>query len=454
MKKQKSNIWKWLLLILAILGIVIAASAKKMGYWGKPELKKIAVEKAEKRTLIETVSANGKIYPEVELKLSPDVSGEIVDLNISEGDSVKKGQLLARINPDIYTSIEERAKASVNISKSSVAGAESQMQQSQAQIQQIQAQLQNAQQTHQRNLQLFADKVISKAELELSETNLATIKAQLNAANAALSAAQKNIEGSGYNVQSAEAGLKESRDNLRKTNIYAPINGVVSKLNVEKGERVVGTSQFAGTEMLRIANFAMMEVRVDVSENDIIRVNIGDTALVEVDAYIDRKFNGIVTQIASSANSPSIASTDQMTNFTVKIRLLPTSYADLLTKQSIPFRPGMSASVEIITKRIENALSIPIQSVTVREDTTTLNKKVAPKDNKPQEIVFVIKNDTAYIRKVSTGSQDENYIEIKQGLQANEEVVSAPYSAISKELTDSLAINKVTMDKLFKKENK
>lgn len=452
-KKRKN----WLLIVLSILALSAIGAAiigKQKGWIGKKNTVKIATDKAERRTIVETVSGNGKIYPEIEVALAPDVSGEVVELLVEEGDSVKVGQLLARINPDIYTSMVERAEAAVNVARSSEANSEAGIGQVDAQTAQIQAQIDNARKVLARNKQLFRDSIIAQADLEVSETSVRTLEAQLAGMKANATAGKKATEGAGYNVRSAQASLKEARDNLKKTNIYAPMTGIVSKLSIEKGERVVGTSQFAGTEIMRISNLNTMEVQVDISENEIVKVALKDTAIVEVDAYSDRKFKGIVTQIANSAKTGSQLTGDQITNFTVKVRLLRESYTDLIREQRYPFRPGMSASVDIVTQKMDNILAIPIQAVTVRDDTDSLsignNRK--SNDDDIQELVFVYNAGRVFKRPVSVGIQDETFIEIKQGLQAGEEIASSPYRTIAKTLKDSLEVEKVSKEDLYKKD--
>lgn len=457
---KKSNRWLWILGISTLLLIGLAALGKQQGWFGQEKLQRISTEPALRRTIVETVSGNGKIYPEIEVKLAPDVSGEVVELLVEEGDSVKAGQLLARINPDIYTSMTERAEAAVNSAQSAQANASAGISQAEAQIAQLEAQISNARKIYERNKQLLKDGVIAQVEVENAETTLRSLEAQLRGSRATVTAGQKSTEGAGYNVQSAKASLKEARDNLKKTNIYAPMSGIVSKLEIEKGERVVGTSQFAGTEIMRIANLNSMEVQADISENEIVKVSLGDTAIVEVDAYTDRKFKGIVTQIAGSANTSAQLTNDQITNFTVKVRLLPESYRDLSGEGRQPFRPGMSASVDIQTKRIDNILAVPIQAVTTREDTLAqLGKKTdaatqdAKSDADIQELVFVYDQGKVYQKPVRIGIQDETYIQILSGLQGGEEIVSAPYRTIAKVLKDSLAVERVSKEELYKKED-
>ncbi len=438
-KRSASKTVSTIFLILIPLLVIGAVIAKKQGFIDKKALIKVATETAEERTIIETVSASGKIYPELEVKITPDVSGEVVKLNIQEGDSVKAGELLAKIDPEVYVSFVDRAEAAVKTAKSNLANTK-------ARSMQAKVQMDNAQRVYNRNKKLYEEKLLSQAEYENAE-------AQYEGAKAEYQAALKNIEGGQYSIESAEASYRESKDNLRKTNIYAPISGVVSRVSVEKGERVVGTSQFAGTEIIRIANFSDIEARVDVSENDILRVSLGDTAIVEVDAYIDRKFKGIVTQIANSANMDSQISSDQITNFTVQIRLLPDSYADLSQKIQFPFRPGMSCSVDIQTFKVENTLTVPIQAVTAREIPDSLKANLTKAESEElQELVFVYADGKVLSHRVTTGIQDESYIQILSGLEAASEVVSAPYRTITKKLEDDMKVEKVKKEDLFKKE--
>ena len=421
------------LIIVIIALVVIFFVVKKTGLIGKNQTIEITTELAQRRTIIETVTANGKVQPEVEVKISADVSGEIIELFFKEGDEVKKGDLLVKINPDIYVSIRERAVAALNSSKANLAN-------SKARLAQAKAQYINTEASFKRNQTLFKDAAISQSDFDAAQ-------AAYDVAKAEIEAAQQNVLGTEYNIKSAEASLKEASDNLQKTSILAPVNGTISMLNIEQGERVVGTSQMAGTEIMRIANLKEMEVQVDVNENDIVRLNLGDTADIEVDAYAKRKFQGIVTQIANSAKTTGL-SADQVTNFEVKIRILRTSYADLLDKKNpnlSPFRPGMSATVDVKTKIVKNALSVSIQSVTMREDSaiSKINeKKETSSLDKREEIVFLLDNEKAKIQKVKTGIQDTKYIEILSGLKPNQEIILGPYMAVSKELKDGDLVKK------------
>jgi HlyD family secretion protein len=459
---MKTNKLLKYLLIAATVLIIFAIIGKKAGWFGKDDAIKVSTETAQKRTIVEIITANGKIQPETEVKLSPEVSGEIILLNVKEGQEVKAGDLLVKINPEIYLSTIARIQASLNSAKSNLANAKARLSQSKAQFT-------TAELSFKRNEKLWKDKAISDAEYETAQSNYQVAKADVDAARESVNAAR-------YNVMSTEASLREARENLAKTTIYAPMSGTVSKLNVEVGERVVGTIQMAGTELLRIANLNLMEVKVDVNENDIVRVKIGDTALIEVDAYLGEKFKGVVTEIANSA-SVTGAGTDQVTNFEVKILMLKDSYAHLIPKGSknvYPFRPGMSATADIQTNTKYNVLSVPIQAVTTRKDSTGVVKSIAAgtlekvdnfddennkqgekeKNKEPLTVVFEYLDGKAILRVVKTGIQDDNYIEIVSGLKDSAEVITAPYSVISKKLKNTLSVEKTDKDKLFKTDKK
>lgn len=454
----------WIIVSLVVL-IIVLIVLKKQGVIGKEEGLKVAVEKTDKRTIIETVNASGKLSPEVEVKVSPDISGEIVDLSVNEGDSVKKGQILARIYADIYTTQRDQAAAMVNQQEASVSN-------SSAQLQALKASLDQAKRVYDRQKQLLDEKVISKSEFEQAENTFLSAEANFNAAN-------QGIRGGQAGVQSARANLSKANKDLSRTAIIAPMNGIVSLLNVKKGERVVGNSMMAGTEMMRVADMSVMEVIVDVGENDIPKVNLGDSAIVEIDAYTNNKFKGLVTQIASSnstASQSSAASTsNDVTNYKVHIRLLPESYKSLLDSpkgKRYPFRPGMSASADIQTKRHENVLAVPINAVTTREknsdkpasdpqnSSSTQSGGSSPdadrdKDQKLassdlEEVAFVLQKDgTVRKVKVSTDIQDINYIQVIDGLQEGEQVVTAPYSTVSKTLKSGTKVMVVDKDKLY-----
>lgn len=442
--KKKSS--KWIIWSLAILLVLLIAGAAIKAR-KKPKGKEVETKKVELRVIREIVSASGKIFPEKEVKISSDVSGEVVELYVEEGDSVKAGQVLARIDPEAYASAVESASAGVNASRSELARSRTAIDNAQAQVEQTQAQVDNARRIHERNKKLRSDGVISAQDLETSETNLAQLEANLRSAEASLRSAQQGAKSAEFNVASSQASLKEINTSLRRTTIVSPTNGIVSKLNVEKGERVVGTIQMAGTEMMRIANFNSMEVQVEVSENDILRVSVGDTADIEVDAYLDKKFKGIVTEMGSSAanTSGTLAevqlTSDQVTNFIVKIRIFPTSYAHLATN-SMPFRPGMSASVDINTHTERNVPSIPIQAVTTREKNEDEDKKETMADVDLEEVVFVMEADTARKVNVVTGIQDNEYIQIVEGLTEGQEVITGPYSIVSRELSNGIKVQR------------
>ena len=421
--------------ILFALGGLILVSV--LIYIGKNRSRgelEVNVGKVENRTIISTVSANGKIRPEAEVKISADVSGEITELYIEEGDTVKEGQLLLKINPDLYLTSRDRARAGVSSSQSN-------LKTSQAQLTQAQARLTEQEAAYARNKQLYTDKVLSQAEYDVAKSAYAIAQSEVKAAQERISAAR-------FGIQNSQATLTEANKTLGRTSIYAPSNGVVSALNNEKGERVVGTAQMAGTEIMVISNFNNMEVIVDVNENDILQVKKGDTALVEVDAYSDRKFKGIVTEISKSANSSGVQmSTDQVTNFEVKIRLLKSSYVDLLEVSTAPFLPGMSANVEIQTLVKNNIPCLPIEAVgtRVQEDTANIST-----EEELDEVVFSISQNKAVLNIVKTGIQDSRYIEIREGLKVGDEVIVGPYDAVSKKLDNDQKI-KITEKKVMNK---
>ena len=437
MKSKK--VW-WIVIAGIVLIVVLIIVAKSMN---GDEGTKVTIDKAARHTITEVVTATGKIYPETEVKISPEVSGEITLLDIQEGDSVHKGDILVKINPAIYSSMVNQAEASVEQTRASATNS-SQM------VSQAESQFDLAKSTYERNKKLYEDKVISSLEFEQSEASFKSARATLDAAKASTS-------GGMYGVKGAQASLSQARENLMKTTITAPTSGIISQLNVKKGERVVGTAQYAGTEMLTIADMSRLEVRVDVSETDITKVKIGDTTYVETDAYRNRKFIGLVSKIAVSAKSAAVSTgSDQVTNYTVHILILPSSYADIaatLPKGKFPFKPGMSSSVEIQTNRQENILSVPVNAVTTREWADIIIKKNTETKTTAgiRQVVFVYdaKTQMVSIRDVKTGLQDNTYLEIKDGLKENEEVVVAPYGAIARILTDKAMVKPVTKDQLF-----
>lgn len=431
--------------------IIVLILGKNKGWFGSEGYLKVAIEKGIEREIVEIITANGKIQPETEVAISPDVSGEIVDLVVREGDEVKKGQYLLKIKPEAYQMARNRAEASLNNAR--------------ARQKQAEAQLELASLDYKRNSRLYEEQAISEAEFEQSLTSYNT------------SLAEK--EASEFSVESAQATLDEADESLLKTSIYAPMSGTISRLAVELGERVVGTSMMAGTEMLRIADLNRMEVEVEVNENDIVRVTNRDTALIEVDAYPDTRFMGVVSEIPVSANTTGVT-TDQVTNFNVKILLLPESYADKISEANpYPLRPGMSATADIQTDRKTDIYSIPIQAVTTRMDSagaelfhksekmqtgevssdgsvssSTENIATEPTSDEPIIVVFTVKEGKAWIKNVKTGIQDNSYIEITEGLDPDEEVVIAPYSAISRQLKNDTNVEVVSEEELFKGDKK
>ncbi|MBC8266986.1 MAG: efflux RND transporter periplasmic adaptor subunit [Flavobacteriales bacterium] len=400
-KKKKISKLKKLGIGIFVLAFIMLISSLT-GLIKTEEILQVKTEKVERRSIIETVSASGKIQPEVEVKISPDVSGEIVELLIKEGDRVEKGDLLLKIKPDIYKSILERSKASVNTAKANLAKSNAQLTESKAKFN--------------RNKRLYNQDAISLSEFEQIE--------------AAYKVAELNVESSEYAVSSAEASLNEAEENLDKTSIYAPVDGTISRLNVELGERVVGTGQMSGTELMRLANLSAMEVAVEVNENDIVRVHLGDTSLIEVDAFLGEEFKGIVTEIANSANVSGV-SADQVTNFEVKIRILDKTM----------FRPGMTASVEVQTNLEKNVISVPIQAVTTRKDTAKNG------DNKKVECVFLFENEMANFTIVKTGIQNDNFIQVLEGISDSDVVITGPYTLISKTLKDGTKVESIEEEK-------
>jgi HlyD family secretion protein len=446
---KQSKLLKIAGIVVAVL-LVLTIVGKRQGWFGKKQGARVTVEATEIRTIVETVTASGKVQPVTEVKISPDVSGEIVVLAIAEGELVKRGDLLVQINPDIYKSALDRVEATLNTSRANLAN-------TRARMAQAEAQFVNARAAYDRSQSLFDQEAISGAEYD-------TARAQFMVAQAEVEAGKQSVVAAEFQVKSAEATLREARENLVKTNIFAPMDGTISRLAAELGERVVGTSQFTGTEIMRIANLNEMEVLVEVNENDIIRVNEGDSAIIEIDAYQNQEFRGVVTSISNSALTAQI-SVDQVTNFQVKIRILPESYQHLLRPDRpgySPFRPGMSASADIQTKTAFDVLSIPIQAVTTRAEekgnnqSDTLSSQeagVRAPARKVQEYVFVYLEEEGKVRltPVESGVQDSNFIEIISGLESGARVITGPFRAVSRELKDEDPVVVVSREELFDK---
>ncbi|MBM3435169.1 MAG: HlyD family efflux transporter periplasmic adaptor subunit [Bacteroidetes bacterium] len=452
-KSNKKKIFIWIGAGILVLVIILAVTKKK----GAAEIK-VATELAAKRTIVETVSANGKIEPEVDVKISPFISGEVVELYVLEGNKVKAGDLLAKIDPEIYISNFERIDASLKMQKANEANAK-------ARLAQAQAQFVKAEEDFKRSKQLFEQNVISRSDFDGAVSGFEVAKEEVTAA-------RENVKAAEFSVSSTEASLREAKENLTRTNIYAPNDGTVSRLNVEKGERVTGASQFSsGTEIMRIANLERMVVNVEVNENDIVRVTLNDTCIIEVDAYLTKKFKGIVTEIATSANVTGV-SADQVTNFEVKILILEESYKDMISEGDViksPFRPGMSATVNIQTETADNILTVPIQAVTTRADSTGKvtgkvddagNAEDTPDENEMEdstekksselkECVFLYDKQKAVMKEVKTGIQDNTFIQIIEGIEEGDEVISAPYRAVSKKLKNNDPVKKVDKKDLF-----
>ena len=416
---------KVLLIIGSLIGltILVALIGRNLGWIGGVKPIEVEIISAKMGKITELVTASGEIQPEVEVRVSPEVPGEIIELNIMEGDFVDEGKLLVKIRPDNFINALERAKANYNQVRANLSSSKSNLSRSEAQY--LRAQLE-----FNRQKSLFEQNVISDSEYEIAETNFKVAKQDLESSG-------QSVRASEYVVKSAKATVDESEENLRKTSIVAPMTGTVSLLSVELGERVVGTSQMAGTELLRIADLSVMEVRVDVNENDIVRVEIGDTTNIDVDAYntFDKIFKGVVTEIASTANPKP--SPDAVTEFKVKIRVINESFRDLVEVEGIknPFKPGMTASVEIITQEKENILLVPISSVTTKTEKDSLG------DEKIKQVVFIQDGNKAKMIEVETGISDFENIEIISELKENDKVISGPYIAISQKLKDGNVIN-------------
>lgn len=440
---------KWTFIILAVI-IIVGLLGFAFGQ-GQEEGTRVFTTEVTTRTIQETVAASGRVFPQTEVKISSDVSGEIVELYVEEGDSVVAGQLLAKIDPEAFQSQVARGVAGVNSAKAQASNSRAQIKTAEAQQEQIAAQLKNAQDILNRNKELRKDGVLSQQELEASEANVAQLEANLRSARASIEAAKESVRAAEYQVQSSQASLDEVRTSLRRTTIYAPIGGVISLLSVEQGERVVGTIQMTGTEMMRIANLNAMEVRVEVSENDVPSVKLGDKAEVEVDAYLGRTFIGTVTQIANSSTNAAlnenVLNSDQVTNYEVRISIDQDSYDDLLSVNNpFPFRPGMSASVDIRTMRKDEIVAVPIQCVTTRENEAA---KDNPDLDELLEVVFLVEGDSVRLVEVATGLQDATYIEITKGLSGGESIIKGPYRALSRELKAGDKVNVVSEDEFY-----
>lgn len=407
---RKKIIISIIIILLVVVGIAVYVSRMH-----NENAKGITVETAVigKNEVIEKVSATGKIQPETEVKISSEVSGEVIDLPVKEGQLVAKGDLLVRINPDLYQSSIDRSVASLATSKAS--------------LNQAEAQLKEAKQNYDRNKILLDKGVISRSEWDKIVSTYEVAAASKNSAY--------------YNVQASQATVTEARDQLNRTTIYAPVAGTISRLDVELGERVLGTQQMAGTEIMRVANLDHMEVEVDVNENDIVKIAVGNEAVIEVDAYQKKEFKGVVTSISNSADANLTA--DQVTNFKVKVRILKESYEDLLEGRPetySPFRPGMTATVDIISKRKTDIFTVPISAVVMKSDK---DKADAPADSSEnlKEAVFINENGKAVLRFVKTGIQDTQNIEIIDGLKQGESVIVGPYSTVTKDLKDGSMIH-------------
>ncbi len=441
---KKNRILKIALIVFGVL-IVFMIIGRRAGWVGGTDGVRVTVEEVERRDIVEIVTANGRVRPVTEVKISSDVSGEIIELHVDEGDYVERGKLLARINPDIYEAALDRMVAALNTSRANLANAR-------ARALQAEAQFINATANYQRNRRLFEQNAISESEYD-------SARASFKVAEADVEASKQSVIASEYQVKSAEAGVAEARDNLSKTTLFAPIDGTVSRLNSEIGERVVGTSQMTGTEIMRIANLNVMEVKVNVNENDIVRVSEGDTAFIQVDAFFGENFRGSVTSIANSAAGEAVGA-DQVTNFEVRIRILPDSYEYLLREDRphlSPFRPGMSATVDIQTQKAYQTLSVPIQAVAARESSSgSKSADNQDEDDAPAavsglgEYVFLFVDGVATQQKVKTGIQDTQFIQILEGLEEGQEIITGPFRIVSRELSDGDQVVRVGRQELFR----
>jgi HlyD family secretion protein len=419
---------KKLLVIISVVFILlvsIAIAFKKK--FSDRNASIVVVEQAQFRSLTESVSANGKIYPFKEVKLSLELPGEVSNIYIQEGDSVVNGDLLLEIEADNYIASVSQSNAAYNQALANLSTSKARLSQAEAQFKIIET-------DYNRKKQLFENEIISAVEYEASQSQYFTALGEKEAAFQA-------VEAGKYQVQSAQAGLQQTQENLSRTRLYAPMDGIISKLNVEKGEKVVGTAQMAGTELVTVADFKEMELKIEVGENEVLQISKGDTALIEVDAYLGEEILGLVNQVAYSSNA---LIDQQVTKFEVKITLIKSSYEKLITEERLlPFRPGMSATAEVITQRKDHILCVPIQCVTLRD----LNEEDDFEEKTP--VVFVHKDGQVFLKEVTTGIQDDTYIEILDGIEEGEEVVSAPFKAISKELENEKLVNVVSEDELY-----
>lgn len=443
---------------LIILAIVVIGAVTAKVIFGKDDKVEVTTVESDYRDITETVSASGKIQPETEVKIQSEVSGQIVELPVKEGDLVVKGQLLVKINPDLYTSAYNRAEAAMNSAKSNLSSAK-------ARLAQAEAQFKATDLSYQRQKKLFDDGAISKSEYE-------TITSQWETSKSEVTAGKESISSAEFSIQSAQASVIEAADNLKRTTILAPMTGTVTSLNKELGETVLGNTMMSGDVIMKVSSLTFMEVNVEVNESDIVRVNIGDTTNVEVDSYKDDVFKGVVTEIGNTAlNAISgVMSMDQVTNFSVKIRILPESYKHLSEGKGenySPFKPGMSATVDIITDKALHTLSVPIKAVASREDTTSLStlEKAKQKMNKadgdnendePFMVLFVLNESTgkAELRVVETGVQDDKFIQIKSGIQEKENIITGPYEQVAHKLNPGSEVKKKTSSSSNEEANK
>lgn len=433
--KNSGNKVLYILLGVVVLLVILAVVGRSQGWVGQKKGIQVELDKVSRATIVEKVSASGSVQPVIEIKISPEVSGELIELAVEEGDSVSKGDFLLKIRPDNFVSAWERSQATLNQQKAN-------LEEAKAQVARARATLKQTELDFQRQQQLYEEKVVSAADFQVAEADYDVAKQDVVSAEQGLKAAS-------FVVESSQASVDEAAENLRRTNITAPMTGIVSKLDIEVGETVLGTSQNQGTEMLRIADLTNMEVRVDVNENDIIRISLGDTAIIDVDSYsyMEKTFKGVVTQIANTANEKT--STDAVTEFEVRIKILNSSYQDLIEEKGLkyPFRPGMTASVDILTETKRDILTVPLAAVTTRErtivgDSAKIKESDKNKTEELDEVVFQSVEGKAVKKVVKTGISDYERIEIVEGLSEGDEIISGPYLAVSKRLKDGESIEK------------
>lgn len=434
---KRNKLKKWLILFFVFL-LIILLLARRMGILGATDSISVAVEPVRVVDIIESVVASGKIQPRVDVRISPDVSGEVVEVYVKEGDYVRKGDKLVRIKPDQYESYLEQIEANYQMQQAQVASAKSRLAQARARLYQAKV-------NYERTSALYQEAMVSKSEHENAWISYEVAVAEVEASEYAVQAAE-------FQLKSLEASLKEARINLQRTIVYAPTDGTIYQLHVKAGERVAGASQFSpGTELLRIANLQEMELLVRVNENDVVKIHPGDSVLIEVDAYQGVRWYGLVSKISFASAVNTLQQTEQLATYDVIISIFSDTIEFAGMKQfsqQFILRPGMSATAEIITAKAKQVLAVPLQSVT--NDKDALEDSLHPnRQSSTGYIVYVYADGKAQKRKITLGLQDTYYAQIMSGLSEGEEVIVAPYSAIVRKLKDGSPVKKVSRDKLF-----